>query len=119
MTTTPTYVVKTLGCQMNVHDSERMAGLLEGAGYTAAPAGTDIADVVVINTCAVRENAANKLYASSIVPYVVGGVGLLAGATLMYFYLADDGKPTASSKPGQAHVTPWIGIASAGVRGTF
>ncbi|MGC4175802.1 tRNA (N6-isopentenyl adenosine(37)-C2)-methylthiotransferase MiaB [Demequina sp.] len=71
MTTTPTYVVKTLGCQMNVHDSERMAGLLEGAGFTAAPAGTEIADVVVINTCAVRENAANKLY---------GNLGQLAHA---------------------------------------
>ena len=68
---TPTYVVKTLGCQMNVHDSERMAGLLESAGYEAAPAGTEIADVVVINTCAVRENAANKLY---------GNLGQLAHA---------------------------------------
>ncbi len=57
-----TYVVKTLGCQMNVHDSEHMAGLLESAGYAAAPAGSEHADVVVINTCAVRENAANKLY---------------------------------------------------------
>jgi len=71
MTATPTYVVKTLGCQMNVHDSERMAGLLEGAGYEAAPAGTEIADVIVINTCAVRENAANKLY---------GNLGQLAHA---------------------------------------
>src|SRR6187551_1485538 len=61
-TIAPTYVVKTLGCQMNVHDSEHMAGLLERAGYAAAPAGADIADIVVINTCAVRENAANKLY---------------------------------------------------------
>ena len=58
----PTYVVRTLGCQMNVHDSEHMAGLLEGAGYTAAPVGAEEADVVVINTCAVRENAASKLY---------------------------------------------------------
>ncbi|MCB0930462.1 MAG: tRNA (N6-isopentenyl adenosine(37)-C2)-methylthiotransferase MiaB [Mycobacterium sp.] len=46
---------------MNVHDSERLAGLLEGAGYRQAPEGTD-ADVVVFNTCAVRENADNKLY---------------------------------------------------------
>jgi len=61
-TMAPTYLVKTLGCQMNVHDSEHMAGLLERAGYAAAPAGTEVADVVVINTCAVRENAANKLY---------------------------------------------------------
>ncbi|MFN3865308.1 MAG: tRNA (N6-isopentenyl adenosine(37)-C2)-methylthiotransferase MiaB [Demequina sp.] len=58
----PTYLVRTLGCQMNIHDSEHMAGLLEDAGYHAAPEGADVADVVVINTCAVRENAANKLY---------------------------------------------------------
>ncbi|GHE14490.1 tRNA (N6-isopentenyl adenosine(37)-C2)-methylthiotransferase MiaB [Klenkia taihuensis] len=56
-----TYRVRTYGCQMNVHDSERLAGLLEDAGYSAAPEGTD-ADVVVLNTCAVRENADNKLY---------------------------------------------------------
>src|SRR3954466_6415068 len=56
-----TYLVRTYGCQMNVHDSERLSGLLESAGYTAAPEGTD-ADVVVLNTCAVRENADNRLY---------------------------------------------------------
>ncbi|MCB1291324.1 MAG: tRNA (N6-isopentenyl adenosine(37)-C2)-methylthiotransferase MiaB [Mycolicibacterium sp.] len=46
---------------MNVHDSERLAGLLDAAGYRRAPEGAD-ADVVVFNTCAVRENADNKLY---------------------------------------------------------
>ncbi len=56
-----TYEVRTYGCQMNVHDSERLTGLLEGAGYAAAPEGQQ-ADVVVFNTCAVRENADNKLY---------------------------------------------------------
>lgn len=56
-----TYQVRTYGCQMNVHDSERLAGLLEAAGYRRAPDGDD-ADVVVFNTCAVRENADNKLY---------------------------------------------------------
>ena len=56
-----TYQVRTYGCQMNVHDSERLAGLLEAAGYERAADGTD-ADVVVFNTCAVRENADNKLY---------------------------------------------------------
>ena len=61
-TSVPTYLVKTLGCQMNVHDSERMAGLLERAGFEAAPADAEAADVVVINTCAVREKAANHLY---------------------------------------------------------
>ncbi|GAA4376663.1 tRNA (N6-isopentenyl adenosine(37)-C2)-methylthiotransferase MiaB [Nocardioides caricicola] len=56
-----TYEVRTYGCQMNVHDSERLTGLLEDAGYVAAPADEQ-ADVVVFNTCAVRENADNKLY---------------------------------------------------------
>jgi tRNA-2-methylthio-N6-dimethylallyladenosine synthase len=54
------YTIRTYGCQMNVHDSERMAGLLEQAGYTRAEG--DDADVVVFNTCAVRENADNRLY---------------------------------------------------------
>ncbi len=59
--TARTYEVRTHGCQMNVHDSERLAGLLEDAGYVAAPEAEQ-ADVVVFNTCAVRENADNKLY---------------------------------------------------------
>ncbi|GAA1731575.1 tRNA (N6-isopentenyl adenosine(37)-C2)-methylthiotransferase MiaB [Aeromicrobium alkaliterrae] len=60
---TKTYEVRTYGCQMNVHDSERISGLLETAGYTAAEkAGGATPDLVVFNTCAVRENADNKLY---------------------------------------------------------
>jgi tRNA-2-methylthio-N6-dimethylallyladenosine synthase len=55
------YEVRTFGCQMNVHDSERLSGLLEDAGYVKAVAGAT-ADLVVFNTCAVRENADNKLY---------------------------------------------------------
>src|SRR5688572_16668959 len=55
------YLIETFGCQMNVHDSERMAGLLEQAGYERASDDTD-ADVVVINTCSVREHAEEKLY---------------------------------------------------------
>lgn len=68
-----TYAVRTLGCQMNVHDSERMAGLLDQAGIVpvelvpekaarATEAGDKGADILVINTCSVRENAANKLF---------------------------------------------------------
>lgn len=57
----PTFVVETYGCQMNVHDSERISGLLLAAGYTQALAQTQ-PDLVVFNTCAVRENADNKLY---------------------------------------------------------
>ena len=57
-----TYRIRTYGCQMNVHDSERLAGLLEAGGYVRA--GDDVKDVdlVVFNTCAVRENADNRLY---------------------------------------------------------
>ncbi len=56
-----TYEVRTYGCQMNVHDSERLSGLLEDAGYVRADESVT-ADVVVFNTCAVRENADNRLY---------------------------------------------------------
>ena len=56
-----TYEVRTFGCQMNVHDSERLAGMLETAGL-AKHEGEGSADVIVLNTCAVRENADNKLY---------------------------------------------------------
>ena len=56
-----TYSIETFGCQMNVHDSERLGGLLERAGYEAA-SGPDEADLVVINTCSVRERAEEKLY---------------------------------------------------------
>jgi tRNA-2-methylthio-N6-dimethylallyladenosine synthase len=57
----PTYNVITYGCQMNAHDSERISGLLDEAGYVPVPDG-ETADVVVFNTCAVRENADNRLY---------------------------------------------------------
>jgi len=76
MADTRTYEVRTFGCQMNVHDSERLSGLLEGAGLVRA-AGAEPADVVVFNTCAVRENADNKLY---------GNLGQLA--------------PTKAERPG-------------------
>ena len=55
------YFVRTFGCQMNEHDSERIAGLLEADGLVAA-ATADDADVVVLNTCCIRENADNRLY---------------------------------------------------------
>ena len=62
---------------MNVHDSERLSGLLEDAGYLAAPEGEE-ADVVVFNTCAVRENADNRLYGnlSHLVPVKAGHPGM-------------------------------------------
>ncbi|WP_258142552.1 tRNA (N6-isopentenyl adenosine(37)-C2)-methylthiotransferase MiaB [Arthrobacter sp. MYb227] len=64
-----TYEVRTYGCQMNVHDSERLAGLLETSGLVQQEPGEEVADVIVFNTCAVRENADNKLY---------GNLGMLA-----------------------------------------
>ena len=57
---TRTYEVRTYGCQMNVRDSERIAGLLDEAGYAPVADGAQ-PDVVVFSTCAVRENADNKL----------------------------------------------------------
>jgi tRNA-2-methylthio-N6-dimethylallyladenosine synthase len=58
---TRSYIVRTYGCQMNEHDSERIAGLLEADGLVRAESQDD-ADVVVLNTCCIRENADNKLY---------------------------------------------------------
>lgn len=55
------YLIETFGCQMNFHDSERMAGLLDQAGYEPTTDAFD-ADVVIINTCSVREHAEEKLY---------------------------------------------------------
>jgi tRNA-2-methylthio-N6-dimethylallyladenosine synthase len=64
--TARTYDIRTYGCQMNLHDSERLSGLLDSAGYVRADPGrsgdTDDVDLVVFNTCAVRENADNRLY---------------------------------------------------------
>src|SRR4051812_43083749 len=55
------YGVRTYGCQMNVHASERLSGALEAAGYVRADSGSS-PDLIVFNTCAVRENADNRLY---------------------------------------------------------
>ncbi|WP_028922807.1 tRNA (N6-isopentenyl adenosine(37)-C2)-methylthiotransferase MiaB [Pseudonocardia acaciae] len=59
---TRSYAIRTYGCQMNAHDSERLAGMLESAGYRPVAQDGEQADVVVFNTCAVRENADNRLY---------------------------------------------------------
>lgn len=55
------YFVRTFGCQMNEHDSERIAGLLESDGMVPAESPDD-ADLIVVNTCTIRENADNRLY---------------------------------------------------------
>ena len=56
-----TYQVRTYGCQMNAHDSERISGVLDASGYAPVADGEE-PDLVVFNTCAVRENADNRLY---------------------------------------------------------
>ncbi|WP_062076456.1 tRNA (N6-isopentenyl adenosine(37)-C2)-methylthiotransferase MiaB [Demequina globuliformis] len=99
----PTYLVKTLGCQMNIHDSEHMAGLLEGAGYTAAAPNESEADVVVINTCAVRENAANKLY---------GNLGQLASvkARRPGMQIAVGGCLAQKDRGEIVEMAPWVDV---------
>ncbi|NPD03830.1 tRNA (N6-isopentenyl adenosine(37)-C2)-methylthiotransferase MiaB [Nocardioides sp. zg-1308] len=99
---TRTYQVKTHGCQMNVHDSERLSGLLEDAGYVRA--GTDQqADVVVFNTCAVRENADNKLYGNlgqlASVKAVTPGMQIAVGGCL-----AQKDRETITTK------APWVDV---------
>ena len=55
------FLLRTFGCQMNEHDSERIAGLLTAEGYVSTDAAAE-AQVIVFNTCAIRENADNRLY---------------------------------------------------------
>ncbi|TWD72505.1 tRNA-i(6)A37 thiotransferase enzyme MiaB [Kribbella amoyensis] len=97
-----TYEVRTYGCQMNVHDSERLRGLLEDAGYVRAPEG-DQADVVVFNTCAVRENADNKLY---------GNLGHLAPvkAKKPGMQIAVGGCLAQKDKAGITKKAPWVDV---------
>ena len=101
-----TYLVKTLGCQMNVHDSEHMAGMLEQAGYVAASpvqAAAEDADVIVINTCAVRENAADKLY---------GNLGRLAASKRARpgMQIAVGGCLAQKDRAGIVERAPWVDV---------
>ncbi len=78
-----TYQIRTYGCQMNAHDSERLAGLLDEAGYQ--PAREDqTPDVIVFNTCAVRENAADRLYGNlgHLLPQKKNGMQIAVGGCL-------------------------------------
>ncbi|MGV3042793.1 tRNA (N6-isopentenyl adenosine(37)-C2)-methylthiotransferase MiaB [Staphylococcus rostri] len=56
-----TFLIKTYGCQMNAHDTEVMAGILTALGYTPTE-DVNVADVILLNTCAIRENAENKVF---------------------------------------------------------
>jgi len=96
-----TYEVRTFGCQMNVHDSERLSGSLEAAGYTRAESGQ--ADVVVINTCAVRENADNKLY---------GNLGMLASVKKQHegMQIAVGGCLAQKDKGVILEKAPWVDV---------
>ena len=96
-----TYEVRTYGCQMNVHDSERLSGSLEAAGYTKAVDGRP--DVVVINTCAVRENADNKLY---------GNLGMLASIKREHegMQIAVGGCLAQKDKSVILEKAPWVDV---------
>ena len=96
-----TYEVRTFGCQMNVHDSERLSGSLEAAGYVRAVDGNP--DVVVINTCAVRENADNKLY---------GNLGILAGTKRDHegMQIAVGGCLAQKDKSTILEKAPWVDV---------
>ncbi|TXN31535.1 tRNA (N6-isopentenyl adenosine(37)-C2)-methylthiotransferase MiaB [Lacisediminihabitans profunda] len=96
-----TYEVRTFGCQMNVHDSERLSGSLEAAGYVKA--NGEQADVVVINTCAVRENADNKLY---------GNLGYLASVKQKHegMQIAVGGCLAQKDKNVILEKAPWVDV---------
>ncbi|MET4580962.1 tRNA-2-methylthio-N6-dimethylallyladenosine synthase [Conyzicola nivalis] len=96
-----TYEVRTYGCQMNVHDSERLSGSLEAAGYVRAT--DEQADVVVINTCAVRENADNKLY---------GNLGMLASVKKVHegMQIAVGGCLAQKDKSVILEKAPWVDV---------
>ncbi|MCI1747837.1 MAG: tRNA (N6-isopentenyl adenosine(37)-C2)-methylthiotransferase MiaB [Acidipropionibacterium sp.] len=104
-TDSPTYRVVTYGCQMNVHDSERIAGLLESAGYVPDPrtGSLDPADVVVFNTCAVRENADNRLY---------GTLGQMASVKAAHpgMQLAVGGCMAQKDKQVVVDRAPWVDV---------
>lgn len=99
--TVRTYEVRTFGCQMNVHDSERLSGSLEAAGYVSANGAEP--DVVVINTCAVRENADNKLY---------GNLGHLAGVKRRHagMQIAVGGCLAQKDKNVILEKAPWVDV---------
>ena len=96
-----TYEVRTYGCQMNVHDSERLSGSLDAAGYARVTEGQ--ADVVVINTCAVRENADNKLY---------GNLGMLASVKREHegMQIAVGGCLAQKDKSTILKKAPWVDV---------
>jgi len=102
MNTVRTYEIRTYGCQMNFHDSERLAGLLEESGYQRADQGA-VPDVVVFNTCAVRENADNRLY---------GNLGHLLPVKSSHpgMQIAVGGCLAQKDRAGIADRAPWVDV---------
>jgi tRNA-2-methylthio-N6-dimethylallyladenosine synthase len=100
--TARTYEVRTYGCQMNVHDSERITGLLETAGYQKSTGERD-PDLVVFNTCAVRENADNKLY---------GNLGMLkpAKSSNPHMQIAVGGCLAQKDRDAIVERAPWVDV---------
>jgi len=102
MNTVRTYEIRTYGCQMNFHDTERLAGLLEESGYQRADQGA-VPDVVVFNTCAVRENADNRLY---------GNLGHLLPVKTSHpgMQIAVGGCLAQKDRAGIAARAPWVDV---------
>jgi tRNA-2-methylthio-N6-dimethylallyladenosine synthase len=102
MNTVRTYEIRTYGCQMNFHDSERLTGLLEESGYRRADQGA-VPDVVVFNTCAVRENADNRLY---------GNLGHLLPVKSSHpgMQIAVGGCLAQKDRAGIAERAPWVDV---------
>ncbi|MDR2454155.1 MAG: tRNA (N6-isopentenyl adenosine(37)-C2)-methylthiotransferase MiaB [Bifidobacteriaceae bacterium] len=104
-----TYAIRTLGCQMNLHDAEHMAGVLDAAGYIPAPGGAihsrglPQADVVVLNTCAVREAAATRLF---------GNLGQLRAAKQARpgMQIAVGGCLAQKDRDGIVRQAPWVDV---------
>jgi tRNA-2-methylthio-N6-dimethylallyladenosine synthase len=97
-----TYAIRTYGCQMNFHDSERLAGLLEESGYRRADEEEN-PDVIVFNTCAVRENADNRLY---------GNLGHLLPVKASHpgMQIAVGGCLAQKDRAGIAERAPWVDV---------
>ena len=97
-----TYEVRTFGCQMNVHDSERLSGMLEDSGYIPVENG-ETPDVVVFNTCAVRENADNRLY---------GTLGQMKGVKESHpgMQIAVGGCMAQKDKQTVVEKAPWVDV---------
>ena len=106
-----TYQVRTFGCQMNVHDSERLSGLLEDAGFVAyegedplvAGEHNEVPDLIVFNTCAVRENAAQRLY---------GTLGQLLGVKQQHpsMQIAVGGCQAQNDGKAITEKAPWVDV---------